>query len=110
MPIRSARLSDEMVDRVAQRVQSILLTPGQYLVSGGSQERLDLVAPHRVYVLPFDAISQRNLSLATFSGWQFLVMRGDEVVGTAEVLGDADQSVGMNTGPFAGSIKQAIER
>jgi hypothetical protein len=109
MPINPVRPPADIVNLAVRHVQTLALAPGPHLLSDVPQEELELAAPHRVYVLPFDAIRDKQLSRAVFAGWRFLVVAGDNVIASAEVLDDAEHSVAVNAGPFAAATAAAID-
>jgi hypothetical protein len=73
------------------------------------RENLALVAPHRMYTLPLDAVAEKGLGAATPAGWRFLVMDKDRVVASAELAGDSGENPLLNGGPYVGSTAAAID-
>jgi len=110
MPINPVSPPADIVDLAVRHVQTLALAPGPHLLSDAPHEELELAAPHRVYVLPFDAVRDKQLSRAVFAGWRFLIVAGDNVIASAEVLDDAEHSVVVNAGPFAAATAAAIGR
>jgi hypothetical protein len=109
MPINAVVPPADTVDIVANYVRSLALARDSHFMDNVPQEQLELAAPHRVYVLPFNAIRDKKLSRAAFVGWRFLILAGDHVIATAEILSDREHSVAVNTGRFVSATASAID-
>jgi hypothetical protein len=109
MPIKPVSPPADITGTAASSLRSLANAAGSALVGDVSVEELELVAPHRVYTLPFSAISGDQLTAATFAAWRFLIVAGDRVLGSAEVPAGGG-AASVNTGPFARATAEAIDR
>lgn len=100
----------QLIDEVSNRIGWLVQAPGDHFLKDLSINGLELAAPHRVYVLPFDAVSRQDLSHARPPGWQFLVLARDTIIASAEVADEAAKSVAVSGSPFAESIGDVIDR
>jgi hypothetical protein len=98
-----------IIDRAVRHIQALVLEPDFRLLGDVPPDELELVAPHRVYVLPFDAVRHGQLSRATFAGWRFLIVAGDNVIASADVQDDVGHSVVVSVGPLAASTAAVID-
>jgi hypothetical protein len=113
MPINAIAPPVDAADLVARYVRSLALARGTHFMDNaqpGELEQVELVAPHRVYSLSFDSIYDRQLSRAAFVGWRFLILTGERVIASAEVLNGGEPSVAVNTGESASATANAIDR
>jgi hypothetical protein len=108
VPLTLANPGKELNDLVAARAQALVLVPGDHFLSDLPTEEVQLTAPHRVYVLDFDALPARQLSRARFAGWRYLLMAGDTIVGSAEAIG-AERAVSVSGGRFPQATADAIQ-
>ena len=109
MAIKPVSLPADITGAAASSLRSLASAVGSALVGDVPVEELELVAPHRVYTLPFSAIRGEGLAAATFAAWRFLIVAGDRVLGSAEVPADGG-AANVNTGPFARATAEAIDR
>jgi len=78
-------------------------------------ESLALSTPHRIAILPADAIGPRMSlrSAAIRKGWRFLVLSGTDVIATADTVltkGGEHRFGHINEGPFVAGTEQAVRR
>jgi len=95
VPTYPVKPPNRLVERVAEHV-------------GAFAAATDIAAPHRVFVLPFEAIHNQRLSDAIFIGWRFLLLNGDIVIGSAEVPAEGEQPISVHFDPFAKSTAAVI--
>jgi hypothetical protein len=110
VPIKPVTPPADIVDRAVRHIHALVLAPDFHLLGDVPQEEVKLAAPHRVYVLPFDAIRDGQLSRTHFAGWRFLIVTGDNVLASADVLDDAEHSVVVSVGPLARATASVIDR
>ena len=108
MPLIPANPGDELDGLVARRAQALVFAPGDHFLSELPGEEVHLIAPHRVYVLEFDDLADRQFSRARFIGWRYLLMAGDTTVGSAETIGAA-RAVTLSGGRLPEATAEAIE-
>jgi hypothetical protein len=108
VPLALANPGNELNDLVAARAQALVFAPGDHFLSDLPSKEVRLTAPHKVYVLDFDALADRQLSHARLVGWRYLLMAGNTIVGGAEVIG-ADRAVSVSGGRFPQATADAIE-
>ena len=108
MPLAPADPGDELTGLVATRAQALVFAPGDHFLSELPSEEVHLTASHRVYVLKFDALADRQLARARFVGWRYLLAAGDTIVGSAEAIG-APPAVSVSGGRFPQATADAIE-
>lgn len=110
MPFTVAEPPDT-VQRAAAAYVHQLATPRGVLpaLRDVVREELTLVAPHRMYTLRLDALLERGLAGASFTGWRFLVLDRERVVASTELAGDSGESPLMNGGPYVASTAAAID-
>ncbi len=85
------------------------------LMMDGIPAELNLAAPHPCYFVGLKDVAEGNLLAgAILKGWRYLVLRGDEAVGAANLtISDQDESLQfshMSHGPFAQSTVEGIGR
>ena len=76
---------------------------------------LDATAPHPVYDLPAESIRTGHaFDKARIVAWRYLLARGTEVVGAAEVSGGTRRAAkafsGVHLGPFAQATASLVTR
>ncbi len=82
-------------------------------MEGGVPANLNIAAPHPFYFVGLKDVAEGNLlEGAILKGWRYLVLRGDETVGAANlVISEQDQSLQfshMSHGPFAQNTVEGI--
>lgn len=110
MPFTVAEPPDTVRQAAAAYVHQLATPRGVFpALRDVVREELALAAPHRMYTLGLDALLERGLEGAVFTGWRFLVLDRDRVVASAELAGDAGESPLMNGGPYVTSTADAID-
>jgi hypothetical protein len=109
MPIKPVSPPADVTSAAVSSLRSLASAAGPALADDVSAGELELVAPHRVYTLPFGAIRGDQLAATTFAGWRFLIVAGDRVLGSAEVPAGGGAAA-VSTGPFAQATADAIDR
>jgi hypothetical protein len=100
-----------MVRRTAAAQVSHLASHGAFpALRDAAAEDLALVAPHRTFVLPLEAVAAKGLAEAQPSGWRFLVAVKDRIVASAELCDDSGSAPIINAGPYVGSTAAAIDQ
>lgn len=109
MPLRVMEPPDEVRQAAADHVHQLATPRGVFpALRDVVREELTLVAPHRIYTAGLDALLERGLDGAAFTGWRYLVADRDRVVASAELAGDAGESPLLNEGPYVASTATAI--
>jgi hypothetical protein len=100
----------ELTERVAGHLQLIgHPTSSSPLLREAEVAQLELVAPHRAFVLHANSVFNQSLADAVFAGWRYLVTEGDRVLMTAETVRGAAVPPSLNAGPFVASMASAID-
>jgi len=101
----------EVVRKTAAAQVSHLASHGAFAaLRGVVAEDLALVAPHRTFTLPLDAVAGKGLAEAQPSGWRFLVADKDRIVASAELVDDSRSAPIINAGPYVASSAAAIDQ
>ncbi len=85
------------------------------LITEGLAPQLDVAAPHPVYFVGLTDVAEGNLlSAATLTGWRYLVLKGDEPIGAANLRvtenDETFQFSHISHGPFVKSTVEGISR
>lgn len=108
MPLTAMQPPDSVRRAVAAHVDLVATSRGAFpALRDAARENLELVAPHRMYTLPLDAIAGTRLD-ARPAGWRFLVTNENKVVASAEVAGEAGEAPAINAGAYVYSTAEAI--
>ena len=110
MPLRVMQPPDAVQQAAADHVHQLASPRGVFpALRDVVREELVLTAPHRIYTAGLDALLNRSLDGAVFTGWRYLVADRDRIVASAELVGDTGESPLLNGGPYVASTATAID-
>ena len=97
MPLRVMQPPDAVQQAAAEYVHQLATPRGVFpALRDVVREELVLMAPHRIYTAGLDALLNRGLDGAVFTGWRYLVANRDRIVASAELAGDTGESPLLN--------------
>lgn len=113
MPLKTTAPPREVTDRIRTTLRSRVERTGFRLPAllGASKRDLALGAPHPVYLLTLDDLTEgRGLDAARPAGWRYLVHRDGRFIAAAELPpGGTATDLVVNEGPFVAATAAAIE-
>jgi hypothetical protein len=109
MPLRPSEPPDAIRRAAAAQVHQLTTPHGVFpALREVIREHLELVAPHRMYTLPLNAIIENGFRAAQPAGWRFLIVDEERVVASAEIA-ENGEAPSVNSGAYVNSTAAAID-
>jgi hypothetical protein len=110
MPLRVIEPPDAVRQAAADYVHQLATPHGVFpALREVVREELELVVPHRIYTGGLDAVLERGMDGAAFTGWRYLVADRGRIVASAELAGNTGEAPLLNGGPYVASTAAAID-